>query len=455
MPDFGLLQGGTQLNPNAFGTGLQQGAGLVQLQQAAQDRQTALADRETAVAEKAAAVEAAKAKAVEDAKRNMYQMQRFAEVAAKPSLRELTKLGVEFPQAIEQMKKAHEMLSAEQKAANIGVAQRTFAAMESGQPKIAVETLRRAAEARRAEGDEEDAKNFEANADLIASAKSEGAAYVAVGSFLQSVMGPDDFVSKFGELKRQPADLDKARAEADIKRAQADTERDTRLEAILASQDQRKMWKNQSGVAWARLKLDRDKFQAEADAALEARLEGRPPLTGDAFKQVADKGIAAVQSQSIAGEADTLAAEIEAAGGSGGMDAAATKKWREVFGSQDPKTNGLYARFETLKSKGIYRDIGPGTKTDDDYAAFEKGWPGSNASPAFKASFLRGMAKAARAAAAIENAQADYVSQNGDPGNARKPLVISGVQIPAGTTYADAVKRVSQGATISEEGLDQ
>lgn len=440
-PDFGLLQGGTQLNPNALAQGMQQGMGIVQFQQQQQDRQTA--------------VEAAKAKAIEDAKRNMYQMQRFAEVAAKPTLRGLRQLGVEFPQAIEQMKKAHEMLSAEQKAQNIAVAQRTFAAMESNQPKEAVKTLRNAAAGRRAEGDEESAQNFEKNADLIESSETFGAAYTAVGSFLMSVMKPDDFAAQYGVLRSNNANVQKAQAEADIKRAQADTERDTRLEAILASQEQRKMWKNQSGVAWARLKLDRDKFQEEADAALAARLEGRPPLTGDAFKQVADKGIAAVQSQSIAGEADTLAAEIEAAGGSGGMDAAATKKWREIFGSQDPKTNGLYARFETLKAKGIYRDIGPGQKTDDDVAFFERGWPSSDASPAFKASFLRGMAKVARAAAAIENAQSDYVSQNGDPGNARRDLVIGGVQIPAGTTYADAVKRVSQGATITEEGLDQ
>lgn len=446
MPDFGLLQGGTQLNPNAFGSGLSQGAGLVQLQQAAQDRQTALA-------EKQAAVEAAKAKAVEDAKRNVYQMQRFAEVAKAPTPDALVSLQIEFPEAAQKLTEAHKALSSNEQKANLGLAQRVYAAANANDVNLSIDLLKNAAEAKRNAGDEKGAKALDDNARLLLENPDEAKA--TIGLFVAEAMGPTEFLKTFQGLQTSSADVQKAQAEADIKRAQADTERDTRLEAILASQDQRKMWKNQSGVAWARLRLDRDKFQEEADAALAARLEGRPPLTGDAFKQVADKGIAAVQSQSIAGEADTLAAEIEAAGGSGGMDAAATKKFREVFGSQDPKTNGLYARFETLKSKGIYRDIGPGTKTDDDYAAFEKGWPGSNASPAFKASFLRGMAKAARAAAAIENAQADYVSQNGDPGNARKPLVISGVQIPAGTTYADAVKRVSQGATITEEGLDQ
>lgn len=446
MPDFGLLQGGTQLNPNAFGSGLSQGAGLVQLQQAAQDRQTALA-------EKQAAVEAAKAKAVEDAKRNVYQMQRFADVAKAPTPDALVSLQIEFPEAAAKLTEAHKALSSNEQKANLGLAQRVYAAANANDVNLSIDLLKNAAEAKRNAGDEKGAKALDDNARLLLENPDEAKA--TIGLFVAEAMGPTEFLKTFQGLQTSSADVQKAQAEADIKRAQADTERDTRLEAILASQEQRKMWKNQSGVAWARLKLDRDKFQEEADAALAARLEGRPPLTGDAFKQVADKGIAAVQSQSIAGEADTLAAEIEAAGGSGGMDAAATKKWREIFGSQDPKTNGLYARFETLKAKGIYRDIGPGQKTDDDVAFFERGWPSSDASPAFKASFLRGMAKVARAAAAIENAQSDYVSQNGDPGNARRDLVIGGVQIPAGTTYADAVKRVSQGATITEEGLDQ
>lgn len=446
-PDFGLLQGGTQLNPNAFGTGMQQGAGLVQLQQQAQDRQIAMQ-------EKAAAVEAAKAKAVEDAKRNMYKVQRFEEVRKAPTTDAIERLAIEFPQEAESLLKVHKTKSERQQKEDIALGSRAQAAFRTGQPQIGQQILMEAAAAREAEGDIESANGLRKIAET--SKKDLGAATVSTGMFLSAAMARAgmSFKDTFQALETADADKDKARAEADIKRAQADTERDTRLEAIEMSKDQRKMWKNQTGVAWATLKLNREKFEQEADEALFQRTQGKP-LTPDAFKHLAEKGAAAVASNGIATEADALADEIEAAGGSGGMDAAATKKYDEIFGSEDPKKNGLYARYETLKSKGIYRDIGPGTKTDDDYAAFERGWPGANANPKFKAAFLRGMAKAARFAAAVENAQADYVSQNGDPSNAKRNIVVGGVPIAAGTTYADAVKRVSQGATITANGFDQ
>lgn len=435
-PDFGLLQGGMQLNPNAFGAGLSQGAGLVQLQQAAQDRQTAMA-------EKQAAIEAAKAKAIEDAKRNMYQMQRFAEVAAKPSLRGLTQLGVEFPQAIEQMKKAHEMLSAEQKAANIGVAQRTFAAMESGQPKIAVETLRRAAEARRAEGDEEAAKNFEANADLIASAKSEGAAYVAVGSFLQSVMGPDDFVSKFGELKRQPADLAKAQAEADIKATQAKLEGEKIMAEIALDKANTARLYNLTRLDGERLGIDKDRLRIEAAKELREAggAGGLSPASQKMVTEAAvDAATAAVESKSI-GEISALFGKDKAPLLDGGASAAG----RFVGGQLGFSTEEQRARekYGALVEKMVSADLkGLGNATDADRASARSAYPSKDAPFSVIKAFLDDRALKIEDRRQRKKAEIEYVRQNNGLGPAQQSMIVGGVEVMPGETFDEAILRI-------------
>jgi hypothetical protein len=454
MPDYGLGLVQPSMINQQLAQGVQTGIGLGEARVAAMDRQLLLerqaqadaaakAEREAAIASQQAF--AAEGKAV-------------AEGGFQPQ--EVYKLYAKNPGVAKHYLDVLGKMNEDTKKNNMRNAASISAAILKSPEDGAALAEKLADAAANTPGQEKEAEALRTLAGQIRD--NPGGAALQTSMFLAAAAGDEkEFVNLMNGVAAAQPSLDEANAKAGqaqaeqkIKDIQAETERDTRLEAILSSKEQRQMWKNQTGLAWARLKLDRDKFNQEVDEALIARTEGKP-LTPDAFKHIAEKGVAAVASHGIADEAAALADEIETAGGSGGMDAAATKKYNEIFGSEDPKKNSLYARYETLKSKGIYRDIGPGTKTDDDYAAFERGWPGANANPKYKAAFLRGMAKAARFAASVENAQADYVSQNGDPSNAKRNLVVGGVPIPAGTTYADAVKRVSQGATITANGLDQ
>lgn len=456
MPDYGLgLVQPSTINQQ-LAQGVQTGIGLGDARVAAMDRQRLIEQQDAAAAE----AEAQKQAAIASRQAYIAEGEKVIAGGFKPEA--VQALIARFPEAAKHYGDVLKTRNEEQKRNDVKNALSILSATRLGGDKEnnpgadLAEQMAEAAE--NTPGQEETAKHLRILAQNIRN--NPGGSALSTTMYLAAA-DPENFAKYMDSIANAEstaveakAKAGQAQAEQKIKDIQAETERDTRLEAILSSQEQRKMWKNQTGVAWARLKLDRDKFNQEADEALFARTEGKT-LTPDAFKHMAEKGAAAVASNGIADEAAALADEIEAAGGSGGMDAAATKKYNEIFGSEDPKKNSLYARYETLKSKGIYRDIGPGTKTDDDYAAFERGWPGANANPKYKAAFLRGMAKAARFAASVENAQADYVSQNGDPSNAKRNLVVGGVLIPAGTTYADAVKRSSQGATITANGLDQ
>lgn len=439
MPDFGLLQGGTQLNPNAFGSGLSQGAGLVQLQQAAQDRQTALA-------EKQAAVEAAKAKAVEDAKRNMYQMERFDEVRKNPTTDAIEKLALEFPQQAESLLKVHKSKSEREQKENIGIATRAQAAFRSGQPQIGQQILEEAAAAREAQGDADSAKGLRQIAET--SKKDLGAATLTTGMFLSAAMAQAgmSFKDTFQAIETADADKQKAQAEADIKRAQADTERDKRLEEIMNSKAQREMWKNQTGVAWARLGLDREEFNQRVDEAKQAR-EDKQAEMPDAIRKVVDAAV-------IDGTAATMQAEeiedivkgweeYDRPGNlsASGARAAANEAIKSFFGSQD-KVSALRKRTDALVNKLVVTNLPPGAASENDVKMVKGGFPDQYAPPEEKAAFLKSLGKVQRAVAQQKAIEADYQSQNFGLTNAKRDLVIDGVIVPAGTPYRKASEMV-------------
>lgn len=459
MPDYGLGLVQPSMINQQLAQGVNTGIALGDARVAAMDRQLVLERQAQADAAAKAQQEAALAS------RQAYIDAGEKVIAGGFKSDDVLALRARFPEAAKHYADIVKTMDETTKRNHFRNAASVFSVAKNDPIKGAEYAEKLAEAAKNTPGQEQQVASLTRLADQIRA--NPGGSLLQTAAFMaEAADNPKEFAETFDRMAAGDATLleakakaGQAQAEQKIKEVQAETERATRLEAILASEAQRKMWANQTGVAWARLKFDRDKMNQDADDALADRIAAANKLSPDAFKHVAEKGIAAVGSNAIADDAEALAAEVEAAGGQSGVSAATTRKFQEAFGSQDPKTNALYARFETLKSKGIYRDIGPGTKTDDDYAAFERGWPGANASPQYKASFLKGMAKAARFAAATENAQADYVSQNGDPGNAKRDIVVSGVVIPAGTTYANAVKMARSGiaddGAITENGLDQ
>lgn len=378
-------------------------------------------------------------KAAQEAAARAQQQADFIEASKNPTAQKTAALIVKYPSMADGLTKAYTALDDQEKQSYQSLAMRAHSAQLGGRPDTAVKILREAAVAYensgmkdRAKGLEDTARNVEENRDV---------ATLTLGSFLASTMGPESYAKTFETASTIQATSDEAKTKAEKAGIDAKFAERKALAEIGLTGEQAKRYAAQTNIEWARLKLDREKAAAEALATLQNRVDDATKLSSDAFKLVSDAGSSAVASRMIAAEADDLAKALTENPSLGGVEGTWAEKMKAATGSEDGLT-ALRQRFAGLKAKGIYQALGKGTKTDDDYAQFEKGFPADSASSAQKAAFLRGMAKAARFTAATEDAQADYVSRNGAPSNARADLVVGGVDIPAGTTYSNAIGMV-------------
>lgn len=438
MPDFGLLQGGTQLNPNALAQGMQQGMGIVQFQQQQQDRQTAMA-------EKAAAVEAAKAKAIEDAKRNMYQMQRFAEVAKAPTPDALVSLQIEFPEAAQKLTEAHKALSSNEQKANLGLAQRVYAAANANDVNLSIDLLKNAAEAKRNAGDEKGAKALEENARLLLENPDEAKA--TIGLFVAEAMGPTEFLKTFQGLQTADADLVKAQAEAGIKATQAKYEEKKILADLGYTDAQKNRLYAQTKNDAARLALDEKRLlmdQIARQEELRAKMGELPEgVRKDIDAAVADGSKAKLQAVAATELAKKFRQYSKEAGESwtsmtsSGLRARAGETLAAWTGFEDD-VSAMRKQYDALVASQVIANLPPGTASDTDIALVRGGFPDSTARPEQVANFLDAMARVQRDTESQKRTESDYLAANRSFAPARADIVVNGVTIPAGTSFADA-----------------
>ena len=76
----------------------------------------------------------------------------------------------------------------------------------------------------------------------------------------------------------------------------------------------------------------------------------------------------------------------------GGVLGSAGEWLKRLTGSEDQVTQ-LRTEYEQLKNKNVVQSLPPGVASDKDIEIAMRGWPGSTASPAYLAAFLRGMQK--------------------------------------------------------------
>lgn len=146
----------------------------------------------------------------------------IAGLGPNPSVQSINALIVKYPALAERFKKPLEILSDEERQTKQGQAIPIYAAMQSGNSKVAKELLQSQVDALRNSGDEKGARAAEAQIKLIdADANS---ATTAFGVTLASIMGPDSFEKTFKSLDAQraaPVELREKSAAATLKELEA------------------------------------------------------------------------------------------------------------------------------------------------------------------------------------------------------------------------------------------
>lgn len=146
----------------------------------------------------------------------------IAGLGPNPSVQSINALIVKYPALAERFKKPLEILSDEERQTKQSQAIPIYAAMQSGNSKVAKELLQSQVDALRNSGDEKGARAAEAQIKLIdADANS---ATTAFGVTLASIMGPDSFEKTFKSLDAQraaPVELREKSAAATLKELEA------------------------------------------------------------------------------------------------------------------------------------------------------------------------------------------------------------------------------------------
>lgn len=370
-----------------------------------------------------------------------------AAFAKDPSAQNFSALVTYDPKSYEAIKSAHDAMDTEQRNNSIKEQTAIHGYLAAGRSKEAAALLDRRIAADKAAGlDTADDQEFR---DLIDEDPAAAAATVAY--HLGSAVGADKFGDVFGKVGdgvRADAELPgkiaattatTAKTVADARLTVANTdqvapnaEADRRQKA---AQEQR--WAAQSRNEAGRLALDADALETNTQLELEKLRAKGTELSAGAEGRLSSAVVNAEGSRQLATRASDLANKIAAAPiGLGGVFASVNEAARGAFGGQNP-VSALRKEYSTLINAQAVANLPPGPASDKDIKLAREGFPKGNANAETMASFLRGMAKLQNIKANREQARADWISENGNEGRARKDIMVNGVRVPAGTTFGE------------------
>lgn len=311
----------------------------------------------------------------------------------------------------------------EEKAAALNESAQIFSAFKAGRPDIAVQYIRRQAEAERAAGNELGAKTAEQWAEMAESGEDGANAVMHMfGYQLTALPGGKDAMEaaiKLDEERRAAA------AEPDAIRQ--------RLANIGLTEAQT----NKVNVEARKLGLDADKLAAD----IERQKNELPPgktLSAPAEKLVNDAVMASAKAKALNVQYTTLAADFEKAITTAGVGARVSEMIKKTLGTEAEPT-ALRQEYLRLRNTAVLEMLPPGVASDKDIEIAMAAFPTETSSPANIAQFLRGMAKLQAYESASMGAQAEWIQQNGTLGTATGKMTVAGKAVTPGTRFQDFV----------------
>lgn len=358
-----------------------------------------------------------------------------------PTAQGFAALTAKYPQQREAFKQSWDMLDKSQQDAEFGTGAKVFSALQNGKPDIAMGVLDQQIEGMKNSG--QDASDLEAIRETIRTNPQAATGHIGL---VLSATDPDRWSKMMTESRaaaEAPYQIQKGAAEA-FKAAQEaqNTPQRLALENAQKASDLRNV-DSQIADRAGRLGLDRDKLQSEVEMKLFEQQQKRDPsinLGGDAIKIINDSSIAAVTADQSANQLTDLAGKLEKVDAFTGALGSAAEWYKNATGNQDAMTE-LRKEYARLRSTQVSKMLPPGAASDKDIELAMSGFPPATADPREMAGFLRGMAKLSQYSAATENAKSEWVNSVGHLGKPRSDINIDGIDVPAGTTFADFAKQ--------------
>lgn len=370
-----------------------------------------------------------------------------AKAIADPTAANFNRLFLLDPANREAIKAGHDAMDADQQKTTLEELSAIRGLVKAGRGDQAAARLQRRIDADKAAG--QDVADDEEMLSLIAD--DPEAAAGALDYMLAGIMGPEKWEATFkavGDDRRadetQPSLIAKNVADvASTNATAAKTNAEAAQVAPLAAAEidlkaaQRDNFLSAVEDRAARLELDRDTLETNTSLELEKLLGKGQPLSASSETAMTNAVISAEGARQLATRANGLADRIETAPiGFGGVFATLKEAGAGAFGKQDA-VSALRKEYQTLIVSQAVANLPPGPASDKDIKLAMSGFPKSNANAATMASFLRGMGKLQTIRANRDQARADWISENGNLGRARRDITVNGVRVPAGSTFGD------------------
>lgn len=399
-------------------------------------------------------VEAEQAEALQE------QMQAdFGALGASPSPAAVARLMVKYPQISEQLKRGYDALSSEQQKASTAQVGQVYSAIRAGRPDLAKQMITDGITAAENSGDVEAANASKAMLRLLDEAPQ--AAELTGATFLAAALGPDKFADTYGKLgSERRADevqgLEVAKKGAEVFKAQVEAAYSEQIAqaGIKKSAAEVSNLYSQIQDRAARQRLDEERLALDTAELMRKVSDPTARLTADSIKIVNTAAADSASNAQAADKAQELAKKFEKAGQGGGRYGSAKEFLAQVTGSED-EYSLLRKEYIRLRNSEAIRTLPPGPATDRDIALMLEGYPSPDADAATMASFLRGVSKANKIAAATNEAKAEWLAQNGTLTRAANPITIGGDEIAPGTTFAEYAKRKAAELSTSQQPATQ
>lgn len=353
------------------------------------------------------------------------------------SAQDYASIMVKYPQLADHFKKSWDILSADQQQSKLNHSTQVYAALQSGNPQVAVDLLNKQSEAYVNSGKKEDAQAASHLAQMIQI--DPNTAKTTAGLMLSSIMGPEKFASTFATLGEQQRAQDQAPATLATKKAEAI------IKGVEAKNAPQKAALDNANVVSQinersqRLGLDRDKLTSDIQLKL-SEMNPAFKLDEGAKKIINDSTIASVAAEQSSNQMNDLATRIEQEAMKSGVTAKGAELYKSLTGNQDAITQ-LRQEYTRIRSQGVLKNLPPGPASDKDIQMAQKGFPEDTADPAQMAQFLRGMAKIQQYDGINKSAQAEWVNAVGHMGKPKTDIEVEGVKIPAGSTFGDFARQ--------------
>lgn len=368
-------------------------------------------------------------------------------VLTNPTAEGYSRLQTLFPEDREAFKSAWETKSEDARQSDLREMGGLYGYLQNGMPDKAIASLERRIKADRAAG-----LDVAEDEEMVAAIRADPKrAAGAVGYMLSAIVPPDQFaatVKNVGEEARadelQPGLIRKGVAEAEKLETEAQYAPQV-IESDLASQAADRARKEaqtaieqaQLALGWERLALDQDSLATNTQLKLEEMLQSGQKVEGASLSELTKSVGSAQQNEALATRTRDLADRIAASPiRGGGWRSSIGETAAGMFGNQDAVT-ALRGQYEQIKNSQAIKNLPPGPATDRDIEIAMRGFPPANAGKGHIVNFLRGLAKLQDIAAAGDQRRADWISSNGNLGTARRDINVGGVQVPAGTTFAE------------------